>query len=121
MINALKERNCQFTVFFDANIQLVLKDAGEMDGVLYLKQLKKEFPDDVQLCPAGNQADDHLLFAADKEGRHVLSLDRYGDEKFRVRYPWLQERDPFKCRLHKFMVYKSQLRIPDFDIDVPIC
>ena len=110
---ALKKRGCYAQVFFDANILHVLDDDGDISGRVRLDKLMRDFPDRVQMVPAGSRADDFILLRANGDGSHILSNDRF--EQYVDRYPWLKEQ-----RLHKFMFMDGRLLIPDFGIDVEI-
>ena len=118
LVYELKRRGCNFRLVFDANIKHVLEERNEQQGIDYLERLEKTYSDRFLIVPAGAQADDYVLLLADKEDAHIISCDRYNDEKFRSRYVWL--RDKSQPRVHTFAVMGSQLLVPDFDITKPI-
>ena len=115
LIAAFEKQNRDFALMFDANITYVLKASGDDDGVKYIESLQRTMPERLLIVPAGSQADDYILFEADKTGAHILSRDRYRDAKFTARYRWLDQ-DAGECRLHKFAIFNSCLSVPDLDI-----
>lgn len=120
LINAFERQGRDFALMFDANIGHVLEKRNEKVGVDYIESLKRNFPDKVLVVPAGSQADEFILFEAEKTGAHILSRDRYRDDKFRVRYKWLSEQDAQEGRVHKFAIMDSYLSVPDLDVREPI-
>ena len=116
LIRAFERQGRDFVLMFDANIDHVLEESGEVAGVDYVEELKRKFPNQILIVPAGSQADDFILFEADKTGAHILSRDRYRDEKFRVRYEWLSDEGANSSRVHKFSILDSKVSVPDLDI-----
>ena len=109
---AVKENGCQVQVFLDANEFHNLSDNGDSKGMKLLTKLIKEYPDNIQLVPAGSRADDYVLLDASNNSGHVISNDRYLE--YTERYPWLKNGG----RRHTFMVTNGHLQIPNLGIDV---
>ena len=116
LVVAFERQGREFALMFDANIGHVLEEMNEKAGVNYIESLKRNLPDKVLVVPAGSQADEFILFEAEKTGAHILSRDRYRDDKFRARYKWLSEQDAQESRVHKFAIMDSYLSVPDLDI-----
>lgn len=116
LVTAFERQGREFALMFDANIGHVLEEGNEIAGVAYIESLKRNFPGKVLVVPAGSQADEFILFEAEKTGAHILSRDRYRDDKFRARYKWLSEQGAQESRVHKFAIMDSYLSVPDLDI-----
>ncbi len=111
-IMALEKRSIQWNIIFDANIDHKIESDDDAE---LLREIQKRWPSGVQICPAGNQADDFILLQADAEGWDVISNDRFRDNA--VNYLWIADTDRATRRLHKFMVSTSgNLAIPDLGI-----
>lgn len=112
LLEWLNQNNRPFHVYFDATIEHL---NIEPSGREFISDIIKE-PQHVTKCPAREEADKFILFNADKSGSHILSNDCFRDRE--AEYPWVNsQNDPAGIRrIHKFIVDRGHLVVPDLGI-----
>ena len=119
VLRALKVSGFLTHVFFDANIEYKLKDAGDEMGLRMIEALRRTHPERLTVVPSGTRADDYLLLLADKKGLGVVSNDTFRDQL--EKYPWLGNRiENGDKRLHPVIFADEQLMMPTLNICMPI-
>jgi len=117
LLECLKRNGYTPIVFFDANIEHVMKDNGDKYGLVLLAKLQQEFPKDTIIVPAGTRADDFMLLYADKHNYDIVSCDTFKDPMFRERYAWLGNTvESAKKRVHAPLFIHDDLVIPTLGI-----
>lgn len=117
LLDCLDRKNIKYHLFFDATVVYLNLYKKDANGKAFIDSLLAD-KTRVTMCPAGDEADSFILFGADKTGAHVLSDDRFSQEKWQSKYPWVNARndDGAERRVHKFSVKGNKLLIPDLDV-----
>ena len=119
VLRALKVSGYVTHLFFDANIEYKLKDAGDEMGLRMIDALRRTHPERLTVVPSGTRADDYLLLLADKKGLGVVSNDAFRDQL--EKYPWLGNKiESGKKRLHPVSFADGQLLMPTLNICIPV-
>jgi hypothetical protein len=113
----IRRRGGAFICIFDANTQFELEEkATAISKSLYLK-LTDSLPDEFVEVPGGKRADDFILLQAAKNGRLIISNDRFRD--YRTEYPWLERERNGEC-IFKGTTIREHIEIPDLKLSIPL-
>jgi hypothetical protein len=111
----IRMRNGAFICIFDATTPHRIREkVGKRREILYSK-LTKSRPDDFVEVPGGTKADDFILREADKNGRLIISNDRFDD--YRTEFEWVARED--KC-LFKGTMIRGIIEVPGLGISIPL-
>ena len=117
VIKAIVGRGWRYHVFFDRNIDYVLKEAGDEEGLKLLERLRRDDSDNLTVVPAGSEADEFMLLFADKRDCDIISNDTF--KAFADRFPWVLDRAN-RRRVHSFAYVVDELLIPSLDLSIHV-
>jgi hypothetical protein len=111
----IRRRGGSFICIFDANTWYELGKKGKSGSDASYAKLRERFPDEFVEVPGRNRADEYILLQAEKNGRLIISNDRFKD--YRTEYLWLNSEE--QC-LFKGTIIRGDIEMPDLKISLPV-